>query len=344
MHPVKSALSQLEPGSPQSYKGLSIFPLKSSTGGSINYLLLSEALEAGLVSVRESSHGGSVPDLEVENRADRPVLIVDGEELLGAKQNRVANLPLLVPAAKRTTIPVSCVEAGRWSYRSDEFALSERVHFARGRREKLASVQASMRSTGSRYSDQGAVWASIDDKAESMQARSPTGAMGSIFEKHARTLDEFVNRLQAVPGQVGGVFCVAGTICGMDVFDKATTFAALLPKLVRSYGIDALEHGSGTDAAPSRNAVSRFLGSLCEGRLDEHDAVGLGHDVRVEAAGIVAGGLMVDSELIHLAAFAEADSRHPSMAPPRRFATVRQRRRSARQRQDLRNDRGSGDQ
>ena len=332
MHPVKSTLSQLEIGSPQSYKGLSIFPLQSPAGGSVHYLLLSEALDAGLVSVRESSYGGSVPDLEVDNRADRPILIVDGEELLGAKQNRVANLTLLVPAATRTTIPVSCVEAGRWSYRSDEFALSERVHFARGRREKLASVQASMRSTGSRYSDQAAVWASIDEKAESMQARSPTGAMGSIFEKHARTLDEFVNRLQAAPGQTGGVFSVAGAICGMDLFDKETTFAALFPKLVRSYGIDALEHGSGTGAAPGRDAVSQFLSNLCAGRLDEHDAVGLGHDFRVVAADIIAGGLMVDSELIHLAAFTEADSLHPSMAPPRRFATYRQRRRSVRRR------------
>ena len=178
MHPVNSTLSQLEIGSPQSYRGLSIFPLTSSENGSTDYLLLSEALEAGLVSVRESSHGGSVPDLVVENRADRPVLIVDGEELLGAKQNRVANLTLLVPATKSTTIPVSCVEAGRGRTAAMSFALSERVHFARGRREKLASVQASMLSTGSRYSDQGAVWDTIENKAEAMDARLPTSAMG----------------------------------------------------------------------------------------------------------------------------------------------------------------------
>ena len=268
----------------------------------------------------------------MENRADRPILIVDGEELLGAKQNRVANLTILVPAAKPTTIPVSCVEAGRWSYRSDEFALSERVHFARGRREKLASVQASMQSTGSRYSDQAAVWDTIENKAEAMDARSPTGAMGSVFEKHAQSLDEFVNRLQAGPDQVGGAFAVAGAIYGLDVFDKATTFATMLPKLVRSYGIDALELGSDTDSTPSVEGVREFLANLGKGKIDEHGAVGLGHDIRIEAAAVVAGGLVVDSRLIHLAAFADTHGLHPSFAPPRRFATYRQRRRSARRR------------
>ena len=332
MHPVNSTLSQLEIGSPQSYRGLSIFPLTSSANGSTDYLLLSEALEAGLVSVRESSHGGSVPDLVVENRADRPVLIVDGEELLGAKQNRVANLTLLVPAAKSTTIPVSCVEAGRWAYRSDEFALSERVHFARGRREKLASVQASMLSTGSRYSDQGAVWDTIENKAEAMDAPSPTSAMGSVFEKHAKSLDEFVNRLPAGPNQVGGAFAVAGAVYGLDVFDKATTFATMLPKLVRSYGIDALELGSDTESAPSAGGVRKFLAHLGKGKIEEHNAVGLGQDIRIEAPEVIAGGLVVDSGLIHLAAFANTDQLHPSLSPSRRFASYRQRRRSARQR------------
>lgn len=329
MHPVQSALAQLKVGAPQSYRGLTIFPLTSPAKGSIDYLLLSDALAAGLVSVRESSFRGSVPDLVVENRADRPVLIVDGEELLGAKQNRVANLTLLVAANKRTTIPVSCVEAGRWSYQSDEFAVSERVQFARGRREKLASVYASMSASGSRRSDQGAVWASIDEKADAMAAHSPTSAMSSIFETHATSLDEFVKRFAASSGQMGGVFAVAGEICGVDLFDKPETFAALLPKLVRSYGIDALEHESDTVAAPRKAAVTEFLGNLGKGNLAEHAAVGLGTDFRIEACGVVAGGLLVESDMIHLAAFAEERASLADTGTRQRFAGYRQRRSSA---------------
>ncbi len=332
MHPVKTAISELEIGSPQTFRGLSLFPLQSSLIGSTDYLLLGDALEAGLVSVREVSDGGSVPDLLVVNRADRPVLIVDGEELLGAKQNRIANLTLLVPAAKSTSIPVSCVEAGRWSLESDEFALSERVQFARGRAEKLASVQASMNLSGTRRSNQSAVWDAIEQKAASMDARSPTGAMGSIFERHAVTLDEFVSHFEATPGQLGGVFAVAGVIYGLDVFDKPETFAALLPKLVRSYGIDALELGSGPESAPSADSVRDFLTVLCKGELDEHEAVGLGNDFQIKSTGSIAGGLVVNSDVIHLAAFAEPSTRHTGRGASERFAGYRQRPRSVRQR------------
>ena len=52
-------------------------------------------------------------------------------EPIGAKQNRVANLTLLISAATTTTIPVSCVEQDRWSFQSDEFALSEGFALAR---------------------------------------------------------------------------------------------------------------------------------------------------------------------------------------------------------------------
>ena len=37
------------------------------------------------------SHGGSVPELKVINKAEIPILLLDGEELVGAKQNRVLN-------------------------------------------------------------------------------------------------------------------------------------------------------------------------------------------------------------------------------------------------------------
>ena len=325
MHPVTSLLADLKVGEPLTFRQMSTFPLHASCGPIVDYLLLAEALADGLVSVRETSRSGSVPDLVVENRADRPVLIVDGEEMVGAKQNRVANLTVLVAAAKSTTIPVSCVEQGRWSWQSDEFATTERVQFARGRAQKLASVQMSMRMSGTPRSDQGAVWDEIGAKARAMEAPSPTGAMSAIFEKHAKHLDEFVNGLQAQPGQTGGVFALGDAICGLDVFDNPATFAALLPKLVRSYGIDALERPDDSGAVPGVDSVRDFLDQLAGGKLEEQPATGLGYDVRIEAPGVIAGGLVAESNLIHLAAFAEPRASETDTSAPARFASRRQR-------------------
>jgi hypothetical protein len=73
------------------------------------------------------SEAGSVPELLVKNLAPSPVLILDGEELIGAKQNRIVNLAILVAAGQTLRIPVSCVEAGRWVHRSREFAAAGRA-------------------------------------------------------------------------------------------------------------------------------------------------------------------------------------------------------------------------
>jgi len=48
------------------------------------------------VHITEVSAGGRVPELAFENSSDETVLLVDGDELVGAKQNRVVNLSILV--------------------------------------------------------------------------------------------------------------------------------------------------------------------------------------------------------------------------------------------------------
>ena len=62
---------------------------------------------------------------------------MDGEELLGAKQNRIVNLTILVAANSELTIPVSCVEAGRWRARSRAFTSAPRTQFVSGRAKRM---------------------------------------------------------------------------------------------------------------------------------------------------------------------------------------------------------------
>lgn len=312
MHPVESTISQLTVGDPVGHGALAVFPLLSASSGTFPYLLLAEALTKDLVTVREVSKGGSVPQLAVENRADQPVLVVDGEELVGAKQNRVANLSMLIPAADITIIPVSCVERGRWSYSRarPDFADSDRLHYAEGRAMNRAHVHADVRMTGRRRSRQGEVWRGIDEKAARMRAQSPTAAMGSIYERHAATMNEFVQKVVAVSGQVGAVFAIANRRLGLDLFDKPETFAAVLPKLVRSYGIDALDHaslGAGAEQPPVGKAVAQsLLDQLRGAAIEEHPAVGLGRDVLITADRLVAGALLADGTVVHLTAFSES--------------------------------------
>ena len=331
MHPVKVALANITVDKPTSWGNLTVFPLISEARSGLDYLLLADSVEKGLVSVREVSEGGNVPSLVVENRADKAVLIVDGEELVGAKQNRVANITMLIPAGHKTTIPVSCVEQGRWSYASEEFAVTDHVQYARGRAEKLESVQRSMRATGTRQSDQSRVWQSISEKADLMDAPSPTDAMGSIFEHHASALADYVKAFESRDGQIGGLFVVGDELVGLDTFDQAATFEALLPKLVRSYAIDALEKPSESQPSASPSNAEAFFHRLTNASLEDHKAIGLGNDVSIVAEGLVASALVANDTVVHLTAFSSAHRPQPPIRC-RYYAPSSQRRRSIRRR------------
>lgn len=113
MDPVSATLDGIEIGTPVTAANLTMFPLLLREEVAPAYQTLDEALAAGLASVTEVTEGGSVPELLVKNDATLPVLILDGEELVGAKQNRIVNLTILVPVLQTLRIPVSCVEAGR---------------------------------------------------------------------------------------------------------------------------------------------------------------------------------------------------------------------------------------
>ena len=102
-----------------------------------------------------------------------------GEELQGAKQNRVLNLTILTPAHQSHAIPVSCVESGRWRRVSHKFAASPHAQFAEGRAAKMRHVTSSLKACGSRSSDQGDVWNLIAEKSVRLAAASETSAMSS---------------------------------------------------------------------------------------------------------------------------------------------------------------------
>ncbi len=331
MDQVKTALSALMPGEPATHEGLAVVPLATKKESALRYILLEEGVDDKLVTIREISEGGSVPELTIENRSPDPLLIVDGEEMVGAKQNRVANLTMLIRGATTTNIPVSCVEAGRWSYNRPDFGVSDRIQDVRSRFGKLRSVRQSQARRGVPRSDQGRVWHTLAEEAAAHSAPSKTGAMGEMFERHAEALDRFVESLEPQPDQIGAVFSMGRGRFGLDLFDKPTTFAAFFPKLLRSYGLDTLRPGRGRNDQGTVEHAAEFISAVIDAEHREHPAVGLGRDIGISGSGLVAGGLVHDEILVHLTAFSEPgqDADQPRRG---RYAPYDRRRESLRRR------------
>nr|MBA2306385.1 TIGR02452 family protein [Acidobacteriota bacterium] len=160
---IARTLSSMTLGAPTTCDSITMFPLLGPpvVDRDAFYLTLDQALGDGFTEITEIGQQGTVPELRVVNKSAKPVFILDGEELLGAKQNRVVNLSILVPAATKLTIPVSCVEAGRWRARSRAFTAAPRTQYATGRAKRMSQVTASMQMSGARSSDQAEVWADI---------------------------------------------------------------------------------------------------------------------------------------------------------------------------------------
>jgi hypothetical protein len=240
--------------------------------------------------------------------AARAVLLLDGEELIGAKQNRVLNLTILAPAHSTLVIPVSCVEQGRWSYGSGEFGAAPHAYYAGGRAGKMATVSAAMRSSGARVADQHAVWTDIAAKAVRLLAASRTGAMAAIYDRHEASLEEFVHALPPVDDQAGALFAINGTVIGFDLFDYPATLRKLLPKLVRSCALDAIDVQRQPASAVSSRAAEALLQDVANAAASRFAAVGEGEDARLTAAGLTGAALVARARVVHLSAFRLVDA------------------------------------
>lgn len=316
MEIIETTLSSLGLGAAAGFRNLTIFPLLVKSPGDADYLLLDEALGQGLAQVTEVSEHGSVPELFFDNHADKPVLLVDGEELVGAKQNRVLNLSILVAAGKKVVIPVSCVEAGRWQYRGRHFTASRHKLYAAARAKKMAQVSESLRSARSRRSDQGAIWDDISEKMARMKAESSTASMEDIYVQREDDMESYVNAFAARPGQAGAVFAINGEVVGAELFDSPATFAKYFGKLLWSYAMDAVDVDEAKPVAPVEDAVRSFLSEMIAAAAQRFAAVGEGQDLRLTGERLAGGALVAGERVVHLAAFrVEPEARDRFDAP-----------------------------
>ena len=305
MQIISKTLDAIEVGPAQSFRNLTLFPLLHPEGaGPAEYLTLDEALAAGVARVTEVGTGGSVPELRFVNDGDTPVLLLDGEELVGAKQNRVLNLTILVASHDSIVIPVSCVESGRWGYGlAETLSSSPHVMYSRVRAAKASHVSASMRMGRSRRSDQGAVWDDIALCARVLDANAPTSAMQDVYKRHETRIEDYVRGLPWIERQTGAIFAIDGRITGLEVLDRPSTTRRLLPKLVRSYALDAIASRVVLERPPEEQSARDFVAEVAAAETETQDALGLGEDVRLAARGLAGGALVHEGRVVHLGAF-----------------------------------------
>lgn len=302
MTAVNAMINSVALGEPVVSGKLAMMPLIRRASEARAYRTLDEAVREGNVAVTEVSEAGSVPQLRLRNSTDVPVLLIDGDTLVGAKQNRTLNISIYAPAGQEISVPVSCVEAGRWERRSWSFSASRDHMFASGRARMMDDVHRSMDAGFEPHAQQGRVWADIDRKMRRMGVDSPTRAMDDMFAALDSKIEDVTSAFETQANQVGAIFSLNGRVVGMDCFDHAESFSALLPKLLRSYGLDALDEHAELSQSDVKTG-EEFLLLVSHAKQVEDTSPGLGVHVRLRGENIIGSALLVDGKAVHVCAF-----------------------------------------
>jgi hypothetical protein len=202
--------------------------------------LLDEAIARRSVRITETTEAGGVPFLRLINEGDRPVLILEGEELVGGKQNRIVNTTMVILPGTALKIPVSCMESGRWADSEEEFDSGKAVFRARSRAVHKQNVSMSLHREGTFRGEQGAVWDEVQLSLSELRAASPTSDFRAGREQVAHRIEEFVEGLRPVDGQIGAIFVSATGIIGAELLGTEELLGKANEKIIRGFAFEVL--------------------------------------------------------------------------------------------------------
>jgi len=299
-HPLAT---QLTVGSPDARGPLVVFPV-FGPASRLPYCSFAEARALG-AAIHELPDGASVNDLVVRNPLEVAVLLYEGEEVRGAQQDRTLDVSVLVPAGASRTVPVSCVEHGRWdgTRHGEAFQPAPSAAFPTLRQAKNRAARAA----DDGRADQDEVWDLVAEESARHGADGPTGAMRDMFDARQGEIDAIRDNITRRDGQIGAVAAIEGRLCVADVVGRSDAFAALFAPLLSGYALDAL--GSMVDApiapppAPSIDDAHEFLLAALTTTTRRRPGVGLGDEHRFASARAAGTRLEYDGEVIALTAF-----------------------------------------
>lgn len=220
---------------------LTLVPIVATDAGlpakDVDVVTLDEAFAKKLVSIKEQADE-TVNALTLTNRARRPMFLLAGEVILGGKQDRIIGANTVIPARSTQSVPVFCVEHGRWDGKSKEFRSARAL--AHGRLRGRAS-----------FANQSEVWREVAAKNALRRTSNATGTYRQVANQQANgTLAGSERKVRAAlaklaPGDrrrmVGYVVALGGKVATVDLFGSPKLFAKLEGKLLRSYLTGAVD-------------------------------------------------------------------------------------------------------
>ena len=283
----------------QKYENVEAIPIKSDFFGKKDFLTLKKGYEMNLVEIKELEHS-TVNTVSCKNDSVTPLILIDGDEITGAMQNRIINDTLLIPAQSTLNIPVSCTEHGRWHTRGEGEA-------SRTFKPSLYSANHSTRSRKSRASYeerdyQGEVWDSISEFESRSNFKSMTSALNDSYENLKDKQNDYLKKFNIEDGQNGVIFIVNGELKGLELFYNHSIYKQYHEKLCRSYIIEAIVEKKSVENI-DRLELMKLLEKISDSEFKSKKSIGLGDNLKFSNDFGSGSGLVWEDELIHMTLF-----------------------------------------
>jgi hypothetical protein len=288
-------LDALLPAAPTKLGPVTLLPLRAPARGPAVALLAPDTAE-----VQEKGQGGIVGEVDVQNLAGLPLLLLAGELLVGAKQNRIVNASTLVGTRTTQTLHVSCVEQGRWAFGrgSSGFRAGGTTAPWSMRSRSSRSSSRSKRHRGVSRADQGAVWQDVRTHLRTHAVQSDTMDLTDAVERDRVRVSTVLAGWTPGPEDVGAALFVGDRLVGVEAFGRPETWAAAAPRVLAGVVQEVPE----TDAPPPDPgaAWAALRERVRTAELAETRGDGLGEELHGEAGQAHLVALLHEDAVVHL--------------------------------------------
>ena len=270
-------------------RNLVITPVKGGANNGFSPVTIDEILNAKNGTFHESETP-DISEIQFSNDSDDPVLMLDGEEIIGAMQNRIITRSHMIEPHSTEHIPVVCVEEGRWE---------ELGGFKTGYCSYPRLRAVLLRSRYRKADVQKTVWKEITRKLTVTRTQSATSSMHDIYENLDDEVARYVEGFKSLNhGTIGFIGSAGDHILGCDLFHNTQTYQKFEQKLMRSYVLDAIEYRQRKGKRPE---TKQFLNSIINA-LQKRTRKGQPH-IHFKGTGFFGQTLLHDNTLVHISVF-----------------------------------------
>jgi hypothetical protein len=298
MQPTILSLQQLD--------NLAVVQFSTKPSDTIEYISMGNAMKAGSIEVTESSEQGSVNQLSVINKSPFFVFMMDGDIIAGAKQNRILNTSVFLAPHSTIKLPVSCVEQGRWRYKSAKFEPTDYVAPSEFRNAKSKTVTENLKVHNSFMADQSKVWKNVADYTDRFKVQSASMNFSDVFEQRPSAYEKYTQSLSAEKDATGVAVFINKELRSVDVFNRADIFGEYFPKIIRGAALDAYNTNAPQDITidEASSKTLDLLNRLRGTKPELHAGVAAGQEKRFNSKELSGFELDYNGDLVHLSGHA----------------------------------------